>query len=154
MIDVFHQAEDLESLVDLHALFGCMQTIRKSRDSSPSHLSANPDCATAVLLNEHSLYEHILDDEIFQGVVGILECPCTYPSSCTSPESNRTVQTTQNFPTTRPTTAISSVRPPTSISPSPFATTPYRGRSTILTDCSSSKTSCLRVPSMTRPSTY
>ena len=28
LIDVFHQAEDLESLLDLHALFGCMQTIR------------------------------------------------------------------------------------------------------------------------------
>ncbi|RDX55399.1 DUF625-domain-containing protein [Lentinus brumalis] len=60
LIDVFHQAEDLESLVDLHALFGCMQTI--------------------LLLNEHSLYEHILDDEIFQGVVGILEYDPEFPN--------------------------------------------------------------------------
>ncbi|KAI0711050.1 component of IIS longevity pathway SMK-1-domain-containing protein [Cerioporus squamosus] len=60
LIDVFHQAEDLESLTDLHALFGCMQTI--------------------LLLNEHSLYEHILDDEIFQGVVGILEYDPEFPN--------------------------------------------------------------------------
>ena len=30
LIDVFRQAEDLESLHDLHALFGCLQTIRAS----------------------------------------------------------------------------------------------------------------------------
>ncbi|KAI0774738.1 DUF625-domain-containing protein [Trametes elegans] len=60
LIDVFHQAEDLESLSDLHALFSCMQTI--------------------LLLNEHSLYEHILDDEIFMGVVGILEYDPEFPN--------------------------------------------------------------------------
>ncbi|TBU63354.1 component of IIS longevity pathway SMK-1-domain-containing protein [Dichomitus squalens] len=60
LIDVFHQAEDLESLIDLHALFGCMQTI--------------------LLLNEHSLYEHILDDDIFLGVVGILEYDPEFPN--------------------------------------------------------------------------
>jgi len=27
-----------------------------------------------VLLNDHPLYEHILDDRIFMGVIGILEC--------------------------------------------------------------------------------
>ncbi|CDO73840.1 hypothetical protein BN946_scf185015.g169 [Trametes cinnabarina] len=60
LIDVFNQAEDLESLPDLHALFSCMQTI--------------------LLLNEHSLYEHILDDEIFMGVVGILEYDPEFPN--------------------------------------------------------------------------
>ncbi|KAI9057414.1 DUF625-domain-containing protein [Trametes sanguinea] len=60
LIDVFNQAEDLESLADLHALFGCMQTI--------------------LLLNEHSLYEHILDDEMFMGVVGILEYDPEFPN--------------------------------------------------------------------------
>lgn len=30
------------------------------------------------MLNDHSLYEHILEDDIFFGVVGMLECP----SSC------------------------------------------------------------------------
>ena len=29
----------------------------------------------AVMLNDHSLYEHILEDDIFFGVVGMLECP-------------------------------------------------------------------------------
>ncbi|KAI0371515.1 DUF625-domain-containing protein [Pilatotrama ljubarskyi] len=60
LIDVFNQAEDLESLTDLHALFNCMQTI--------------------LLLNEHSLYEHILDDDIFMGVVGILEYDPEFPN--------------------------------------------------------------------------
>ncbi|KAI1795069.1 component of IIS longevity pathway SMK-1-domain-containing protein [Ganoderma leucocontextum] len=60
LIDVFHQAEDLESLADLHALFACMQTI--------------------LLLNEHSLYEHILDDDVFMGVVGILEYDPEFPN--------------------------------------------------------------------------
>lgn len=27
------------------------------------------------MLNDHSLYEHILEDDIFFGVVGMLECP-------------------------------------------------------------------------------
>ncbi|KAI0355408.1 DUF625-domain-containing protein [Trametes cingulata] len=60
LIEVFNQAEDLESLADLHALHSCMQTI--------------------LLLNEHSLYEHILDDEIFMGVVGILEYDPEFPN--------------------------------------------------------------------------
>ena len=28
----------------------------------------------AVMMNDHTLYEHILDDEYFIGVVGMLEC--------------------------------------------------------------------------------
>lgn len=26
------------------------------------------------MLNDHSMYEHIVDDELFQGVIGMLEC--------------------------------------------------------------------------------
>jgi hypothetical protein len=29
---------------------------------------------TSVMLNDHSMYEHILEDDIFFGVVGMLEC--------------------------------------------------------------------------------
>ncbi|KAL4242339.1 Serine/threonine-protein phosphatase 4 regulatory subunit 3-like protein [Abortiporus biennis] len=60
MIDVFTQAEDLESLENLHALCSCMQTI--------------------LMLNDHSLYEHILEDDIFFGVVGILEYDPEFPT--------------------------------------------------------------------------
>lgn len=28
----------------------------------------------SVMLNDHSMYEHILEDDIFFGVVGMLEC--------------------------------------------------------------------------------
>lgn len=31
------------------------------------------------MLNDHTMYEHILDDELFFGVVGMLECPSPYP---------------------------------------------------------------------------
>ncbi|EMD40366.1 hypothetical protein CERSUDRAFT_110962 [Gelatoporia subvermispora B] len=60
IIDVFHQAEDLESLENLHALCSCMQTI--------------------LMLNDHSLYEHILEDELFFGVVGMLEYDPEFPT--------------------------------------------------------------------------
>ncbi|OBZ70243.1 hypothetical protein A0H81_09778 [Grifola frondosa] len=60
MIEVMHQAEDLESLENLHALCSCMQTI--------------------LMLNDHSLYEHILDDELFFGVVGMLEYDPEFPT--------------------------------------------------------------------------
>jgi hypothetical protein len=28
------------------------------------------------MLNDHGMYEHIMDDELFFGVVGMLECEC------------------------------------------------------------------------------
>jgi len=28
----------------------------------------------SVMLNDHGMYEHIMDDDIFLGVVGMLEC--------------------------------------------------------------------------------
>lgn len=30
--------------------------------------------AFSVMLNDHTLYQHILDDDLFLGVVGMLEC--------------------------------------------------------------------------------
>lgn len=35
---------------------------------------ANGYRAAKVLLNDHTIYEHILDDRIFMGVMGVLEC--------------------------------------------------------------------------------
>ncbi|PCH40772.1 DUF625-domain-containing protein [Wolfiporia cocos MD-104 SS10] len=60
MIVVLYQAEYLESLHHLHALCTCMQAI--------------------LMLNEPSLYEHILDDELFLGVVGMLEYDPEFPT--------------------------------------------------------------------------
>jgi hypothetical protein len=35
----------------------------------------------SVMLNDHSMYEHILEDDIFFGVVGMLECVLHSPSA-------------------------------------------------------------------------
>lgn len=32
----------------------------------------------AVMMNDHGIYEHILEDDIFFGVVGMLECTLCY----------------------------------------------------------------------------
>ncbi|KZW04010.1 DUF625-domain-containing protein [Exidia glandulosa HHB12029] len=60
MIDVFSQAEDLESIEDLHALCSCMQAI--------------------LLLNDHMIYEYVMTDELFDGVCGILEYDPEFPT--------------------------------------------------------------------------
>ncbi|EKM79939.1 hypothetical protein AGABI1DRAFT_72653 [Agaricus bisporus var. burnettii JB137-S8] len=60
LIDVLRAAEDLESLENLHALCSLMQTI--------------------LMLNDHTLYEHILEDDIFYGVVGMLEYDPDFPT--------------------------------------------------------------------------
>ncbi|KAK2465946.1 hypothetical protein APHAL10511_001587 [Amanita phalloides] len=59
LIEVMNTAEDLESLENLHALCSLMQTI--------------------LMLNDLGLYEHILDDDIFFGVVGMLEYDPAFP---------------------------------------------------------------------------
>jgi len=59
MIDVMHQAEDLENLENLHSLCSLMQTI--------------------LLMSDHSMYEHILDDDRFFGVLGMLEYDPEFP---------------------------------------------------------------------------
>ncbi|KIL70395.1 hypothetical protein M378DRAFT_156518 [Amanita muscaria Koide BX008] len=60
LIDVMNTAEDLESLENLHALCSLMQTI--------------------LMLNDLGLYEHILDDDLFFGVVGMLEYDPEFPT--------------------------------------------------------------------------
>lgn len=65
---VFEQAEDLESLEDLHALCSLMQTIRMSSCFTPMSL------LTTVMFNDNTLLEYILQDDVFMGVIGIFEC--------------------------------------------------------------------------------
>ncbi|KDQ64157.1 hypothetical protein JAAARDRAFT_187524 [Jaapia argillacea MUCL 33604] len=60
LVDVLTQAEDLESIDNLHALCSLMQTI--------------------LMLNDHTMYEHILDDNLFFGVVGMLEYDPEFPT--------------------------------------------------------------------------
>jgi len=66
-------AEDQENLENLHALCSLIQTIREG-----FNLADRFDYALtlwiSVMLNDHSMYEHILEDDIFFGVVGMLEC--------------------------------------------------------------------------------
>ena len=79
LVDLFVQAEDLERIEVLHALCTCMQTIRASVCAPPRSRKAD---RMVVMLNDHSMYEHILDDDAFFGVVGMLECPSCYFLSC------------------------------------------------------------------------
>ncbi|KAJ6561475.1 component of IIS longevity pathway SMK-1-domain-containing protein [Mycena vulgaris] len=60
LIDVLQTAEDLESIENLHALCNITQTI--------------------LMLNDHNLYEHILSDDLFPGVVGMLEYDPEFPT--------------------------------------------------------------------------
>ncbi|CAE6425554.1 unnamed protein product [Rhizoctonia solani] len=59
LIELFCEAERSESLHHLHALCRIMQTI--------------------IMLNEHPMYEHMLSDEIFPGVLGMLEYDPEFP---------------------------------------------------------------------------
>ncbi|CAE6527395.1 unnamed protein product [Rhizoctonia solani] len=59
LIELFCEAERSESLQHLHALCRIMQTI--------------------IMLNEHPMYEHMLSDEIFPGVLGMLEYDPEFP---------------------------------------------------------------------------
>ncbi|KAJ7098713.1 component of IIS longevity pathway SMK-1-domain-containing protein [Mycena belliarum] len=60
LIEVLQTAEDLESIENLHALCSITQTI--------------------LMLNDHNLYEHILSDDLFPGVVGMLEYDPEFPA--------------------------------------------------------------------------
>ncbi|KAK8844620.1 hypothetical protein IAR55_006467 [Kwoniella newhampshirensis] len=60
LISVLEQAEDLESLEDLHALCSLMQTI--------------------LLFNDNGIFEYILQDDIFMGVIGMLEYDPEFPN--------------------------------------------------------------------------
>lgn len=59
LIELFYEAERSELLVHLHSLCHIMQTI--------------------IMLNEHPMYEHMLADDIFPGVLGILEYDPEFP---------------------------------------------------------------------------
>ncbi|KAG8763581.1 Platinum sensitivity protein [Ceratobasidium sp. 423] len=59
LIELFCEAERSEALQHLHALCRIMQTI--------------------IMLNEHPMYEHMLSDEIFPGVLGMLEYDPEFP---------------------------------------------------------------------------
>lgn len=67
-----HDAEDLESLPDLHALCNLMQTIRQSPVRSHQHTTWL--IFRAVMLNDQNIYEYVLRDDMFADMVGILEC--------------------------------------------------------------------------------
>lgn len=71
-----HDAEDLESLPDLHALCNLMQTIRKS----PLRSHQRPLTLRVVMLNDQSIYEYVLRDDMFVDMVGILECKSLFDS--------------------------------------------------------------------------
>ncbi|KAG7447518.1 DUF625-domain-containing protein [Guyanagaster necrorhizus] len=60
LIEVLRVAEREENLENLHALFSIMQTI--------------------LMLNDHGMYEHICEDSLFFGVVGMLEYDPEFPS--------------------------------------------------------------------------
>ncbi|KAJ9106115.1 hypothetical protein QFC21_001257 [Naganishia friedmannii] len=57
MIQVFNMAEDMESLEDLHSLCTMMSTI--------------------LSLNDNGLYEYLLQEDVFIGMAGIMECEST-----------------------------------------------------------------------------
>ncbi|KAG8897079.1 Platinum sensitivity protein [Tulasnella sp. 403] len=60
LIEVMSRAEDLEALSDLHALCSLMQTI--------------------LMMNDHTIYDYILQDDIYTGVIGMLEYDPEFPS--------------------------------------------------------------------------
>lgn len=60
MISVFDQAEDLESLEDLHALCSMMQAI--------------------LSINDNGLLDYLIQDDVFMGIMGILEYDPDYPT--------------------------------------------------------------------------
>ncbi|GAA6025606.1 hypothetical protein JCM11491_001426 [Sporobolomyces phaffii] len=68
LIEVHHEAEDLESLGDLHALCRVMQTV--------------------LLLNDNSIFEFVLQDDVILGVAGILEYDPDFPSMKASYKSH------------------------------------------------------------------
>lgn len=82
MIKTFKVAEDMESVEDLHALCSLMQTIR-AFVYSPCHATAADFIYLfLVMIHDHGLYEHILNDAVFFGAVGMLECMLPVVSVC------------------------------------------------------------------------
>jgi len=54
LVPLIEMAEDLESHLDLHKLCTIMKTL--------------------ILLNDHTIIEQVVTDDLFMGVVGALEC--------------------------------------------------------------------------------
>lgn len=82
MIRVFEIAEDMESLDDLHSLCTMMSTIRKFFAAS-----ARVDTERSfgqVSLNDNGLYEYLLQEDVFLGMAGIMECEYLHHSPPTS----------------------------------------------------------------------
>jgi hypothetical protein len=53
----------------MHYALVCRPFVRTLNSFPSSEL-----IVVSVLLNDHTIYEHILSDDIFPGVVGMLEC--------------------------------------------------------------------------------
>lgn len=70
------QAEDLESIQDLHSLCTLMQSICRFfiQESVTGCLTIS-----LVMLNDGGIYDHILRDDIFEDVIGLLECIISLP---------------------------------------------------------------------------
>ncbi|KIJ37419.1 hypothetical protein M422DRAFT_231798 [Sphaerobolus stellatus SS14] len=60
VIDVMRQAEDLEDIKELHACCSCMQAI--------------------LLINDISVYDYVVQDSLFIGVLGVLEYDPEFPT--------------------------------------------------------------------------
>lgn len=71
LIGVFDQAEDLESLEDIHAVSSIVHLLCESRTSPHYANTADPPTVT---LNDNTILEYMLQDEVFLGILGVLEC--------------------------------------------------------------------------------
>src|SRR5215469_6010819 len=81
LVPLVEVAEDLESLQDLHKLCTIVRTL--------------------ILLNDHTILDHVVTDELFMGVVGALECKIhNFPTKTLLTY----FQTIQTFQITKPTT--------------------------------------------------
>lgn len=82
LVPVFSEAEDLESTPDLHMMCMLLHSISKRSQCLPwphtdrraLFLLTKNACTFPVNLNDHSLWDFILSDEIFLDLVSILEC--------------------------------------------------------------------------------
>ena len=72
MIRVFEVAEDMESLDDLHSLCTMMSTICKCFAASAR--VGTERSSGQVSLNDNGLYEYLLQEDVFLGMAGIMEC--------------------------------------------------------------------------------
>lgn len=71
LIPLFKTCEDLESIDDLHKLYTIMKAISEyffgHRRQYLTHL-------LPVMLNDNTIVEHIIHDDLYMDVMGMLEC--------------------------------------------------------------------------------